>query len=193
MGPWLWPNWKLEKLGPHSCSSRRVRVGNWRILVARGCVRQGVPLEEILTMLPWILSRRRWERKANPGAEDQKRSRRKRRLHLVAWLVGWYFSIHSYFYLLLGTCWVAGRFCWAGIAVSLGGHCFLAWGAHGSFVLGIHASWHLTEGGWQGCLSSGAGTAASATGKTWLQEQISQRHEPDPRRFSWAQVLRKKF
>ena len=97
-------------------------------------------MEEILTMLPWILSRRRWERKANPGAEDQKRSRRKRRLHLVAWLAGWYFSIHSYFYLLLGTCWVAGHFCWAGIAVSLGGHCFLAWGAHGSFVLGIHAS-----------------------------------------------------
>lgn len=83
-------------------------------------------MEEILTMLPWILSRRRWERKANPGAEDQKRSRRKRRLHLVAWLAGRYFSIHSYFYLLLGTCWVAGHFYWAGIAVSLGGHCFLA-------------------------------------------------------------------
>ena len=23
MGPQLWPNWKLEKVGPHSCSSRR--------------------------------------------------------------------------------------------------------------------------------------------------------------------------
>ena len=42
-------------------------------------MRQGVPLEEILTMLPWILSRRRWERKANPGAEDQKRSRKKKK------------------------------------------------------------------------------------------------------------------
>ena len=34
--------------------------------------------------------------------------------------------------------------------------------------------------------SSGAGTAAAAAaaGKTWLQEQVSQRHEPDPRTFS---------
>ena len=53
-------------------------MGNRRILGARGCVRQGVLWEEILTMLPWTLSRRMWERRANPGAEDQRRNRRKR-------------------------------------------------------------------------------------------------------------------
>ena len=58
-------------------------MGN-RILGARGCVRQGVLWGEILTILPWTLSRRRWERRANPGAEDQRKNRRKRRLHLEA-------------------------------------------------------------------------------------------------------------
>ena len=114
-------------------------MGN-RILGARGCVRQGVLWGEILTILPWTLSRRRWERRANPGAEDQRRNRWKRRLHLVAWMAGRYISVHPYFYLLLGACWVAGHFCWAGMAVPLGGHCFLAWGAHGSLVLGAHIS-----------------------------------------------------
>ena len=46
-------------------------MGNRRILGARGCVRQRVLGEEILTMFPWTLSRRRWERRVNPGAEDQ--------------------------------------------------------------------------------------------------------------------------
>ena len=91
-------------------------------------------------MLPWILSRRMWERRANPGAEDQRRNRRKRRLRLVAGMAGRYISVHPYFYLLLGACWVAGHFCWAGMAVPLGGHCFLACGAHGSLVLGAHVS-----------------------------------------------------
>ena len=59
-------------------------MGNRRILGARRCVRQRVLGEEILTVFPWTLSRRRWERRVNPGAEDQRRNRRKRRLHLVA-------------------------------------------------------------------------------------------------------------
>lgn len=105
-------------------------------------------------MLHWTLGKRMWERRANPGAGGGgRRSRRKIKLHLVAWMAGRCILVHPYFCLLLAACWAEEHFCWAGMGVPLGGHCFLAWGAYGSLVLGTHVSWHLTGGGWQSCFT----------------------------------------
>lgn len=83
--------------------------------------------EEILTMLHWTLGKRMWERRANPGAGGGgRRSRRKIKLHLVAWMAGRCILVHPYFCLLLAACWAEEHFCWAGMGVPLGGHCFLA-------------------------------------------------------------------
>lgn len=97
--------------------------------------------EEILAVLHWTLGRRGWERKAALGAGG-KRSRRKRRLHLVAWMSGRRYPSPPLLLFILAGLWGHGT-------LGLGGdHCSLGW----ALFLGLWSTWIL--GLWCTCFST---------------------------------------
>lgn len=97
----------------------------------------GWRVEDLATKASLDPGRRGWERRTSPALGDAAAGRRPR---LGGRRRAGGAPAELYICWLLGACWAGGHFCWAGMAVPLGGHCFLAWAAQGSLVWGAHVS-----------------------------------------------------